>query len=82
MWLPLMLVVTLCFFGVVLFALHRKTDVNISMVVWRRLFEFTIEARDKPDPWKRRKVPPGASVQLPAGLQKAVRIWFRMPVQP
>jgi hypothetical protein len=60
MWLPLMLVVTVGFFGVVLFALHRKTDVKISMVVWRRLFEFTIQARDTPDPWKERKVPRGA----------------------
>jgi hypothetical protein len=71
MWLPLMVVVPWGFFGVVLFALHRKTDVNISMVVWRRLFEFTIDARDKPDPRKGRKVPPGAWDNYRRGSKKS-----------
>jgi hypothetical protein len=69
MWLPLMVVALLCFFGFALFALHRKTDVSISMSVWR-LFDFTIDARDAPALRKGRKVPSGAWENYRRGSKK------------
>jgi hypothetical protein len=45
-----MTVVVLSFLGVVMFALHRRRNVNISMSILRRLFEFTIDAKDTPPP--------------------------------
>jgi hypothetical protein len=42
------MVVALCFLGVVMFALHRRKNVNVSMSILRRLFEFTIDAKDAP----------------------------------
>src|ERR1035438_7473382 len=42
------MVVALCFLGVVTFALHRRRNVSVSMSILRRLFEFTINAKDTP----------------------------------
>src|ERR1035438_4854122 len=42
------MVVALCFLGVVTFALHRRRNVSVSMSIFRRLFEFTINAKDTP----------------------------------
>ena len=44
------MVVALCFLGVVTFALHRRRKVSVSMSIFRRLFEFTINAKDTPPP--------------------------------
>jgi hypothetical protein len=43
------MVVALCFLGVVLFALHRRKYVNVSMS-FLKVFGFTIAAQDAPPP--------------------------------
>ena len=41
-----LVVVALAFLGVVIFALHRKGDVEVSMSIFKRLLEVTISAKD------------------------------------
>jgi len=46
--LVLLVICLLSFLGVVTFALLKKGDVVVSMSLFRRLIELSIDAKDKP----------------------------------